>query len=288
MSREAKEPFSLHPAPESAILRGGTANRTAMPAARNRHNPTTPEASFPYTTKQFQKLLLDAVAAYWEGRAQQSGKQRKRGVADAGTRGEVTGGHQLDAFGEILTDLAKRAGYLDSEISFLPPLPVPGYYRPQKKWDFAVCRSGRLIAVAELKSQSGSFGNNCNNRTEEVIGLARDFWVAYREKVFGMVPAPWLGYFFLLEDSEKSRTPVRLHPSCLEPLEKFKHTSYQDRYRILCETLILERDFSATALVLSNRPSNKSRISVSEPFPALSFMAFCKSLYAHLLAHAHD
>ncbi len=108
----SKELFSLHPAPDSAILRGGTANRAAiaMPTARNKHKSTTTQASFPYTTEQFRKLLLDAVAAYWEGRAQQSGKQRKRGVSDAGTRGEVTGGHQLDAFGKILTDLAKRAG----------------------------------------------------------------------------------------------------------------------------------------------------------------------------------
>ena len=242
------------------------------------------ESSFPYTTEQFQRKLKKAVAAYWKGRAIQSQRQQQSGVADAGTRGEVTGGHQLDAFGAILIDLAKHAGYKTSEISFLPPLPVPGYYRPQKKWDFAVCRNGRLIAVAELKSQSGSFGNNCNNRTEEVIGLARDFWVAYREKVFGIVPSPWLGYFFLLEDTKKSRTPVKLHPSRLEPLEKFRGTSYQDRYRILCETLMLERDFSATSLMLSKRSDS----SVAEPFPDLSFLAFCKSLFAHLLAHAHD
>ena len=43
---------------------------------------------------------------------------------------------------------------------------------------------GRLLAVIELKSQVGpSFGNNFNNRTEEAIGSAVDFWTAYRAAV---------------------------------------------------------------------------------------------------------
>lgn len=42
-----------------------------------------------------------------------------------------------------------------------------------------------MIAAVELKSQVGpSFGNNCNNRTEEAIGTAHDFWTAYREGAF--------------------------------------------------------------------------------------------------------
>lgn len=248
----------------------------------------TDSRTFPFSEKELEDRLKQAVAAYWRGRLAQARKQKRSGVRDAGTRGEVTGGHQLDAFGAILVELAHKAGFKQSEVSFLPPLAVPGWYRPQKKWDFAVCRNGRLVAVAELKSQSGSFGNNCNNRTEEVIGLAHDFWVAYREKTFGLVPQPWLGYFFLLEDSERSRTPVKLHPSAIPPLEKFADTSYQDRYRILCETLMLERDFSATSLVLSQRPVRLSDASFSEPEPGLSFASFCKSLYAHLVAHASD
>ena len=241
---------------------------------------------FPFSDAELARRLRNAVASYWQGRLSQARNQTRKGVRDAGTRGEVTGGHQLDAFGQILVELAQKAGFSYAEISFLPPLAVPGWYRPQKKWDFAVCRNGRLIAVAELKSQSGSFGNNCNNRTEEVIGLARDFWVAYREKTFGLVSQPWLGYFFLLEDSERSRSPVKLHPSSIPPLEKFTATSYQDRYRILCETLMLERDFSATSLVLSRRPDKSAKIEISEPEPGLSFAAFCKSLYSHLVSHA--
>ena len=120
-----------------------------------------------------------------------------------------------------------------------------------------------------------------------MVGLARDFWVAYREKVFGLTRQPWLGYLFLLEESEASSHPIALFPSQIEPLSKFMDTSYQDRYRILCETLVLERDFSATSLLLSRRPVNAAAVSFTEPLSDLSVESFCKSFYAHLIASAH-
>jgi hypothetical protein len=243
--------------------------------------------AFPFTEHEFNDRLQQAVEFYWSARLGQASRQQRRGRSDAGTRGEVTGGKQLDAFGVLLEDLAKAAGYRDDEIFFRTALPVPGYYRPQKRWDFAVCREGRLIAAAEFKSQSGSFGNNFNNRTEEVLGLARDFWVAYREKVFGLVPQPWLGYLFLLEESGESERPVGLYQSPLAPLGKFAGTSYQDRYRILCETLLLERDFTAASLLVSHRPEPREPVAYAEPHSALSVLAFCRSLFVHLYAAAH-
>lgn len=75
--------------------------------------------------------------------------------------------------------------------------------------------------------------------------------------------------------------------SRLPPLAKFAGTSYQDRYRILCETLVLERDFSATALLTSRRPVTKKSASFAEPLPDLSVLSFCRSFFAHLVAAAH-
>ena len=247
----------------------------------------TSDIGFPFAPQEFHDKLQNAVEFYWDARLGQARRQKRHGRPDAGTRGEVTGGKQLDAFGILLEDLAKATGYRDDEIFFRTALPIPGYYRAQKKWDFAVCRAGRLVAAAEFKSQSGSFGNNFNNRTEEVLGLARDFWVAYREKVFGLIPQPWLGYLFLLEESGKSERPVGLFPSCLPPLGKFSGTSYQDRYRLLCEALMLERDFTAAALLVSRRPERGEPVAFAEPHPGLSVLAFCRSLFAHLSAAAH-
>ena len=248
----------------------------------------TTDSIFPHSPEKFRDMVQDAVRYYWSVRLGQAKQQRRRGRRDAGTRGEVTGGKQFDAFAAILEGLAQSAGYEKSEIFFgKNELPVPGYYRPQKKWDFAVCREGRLVAAVEFKSQSGSFGNNFNNRTEEVIGLAHDFWVAYREKVFGLSGQPWLGYLFLLEESDDSGHPVGLMESRLPPLGKFVGTSYQDRYRILCETLVLERDFSATALLMSRRPETKRSVAFAEPLPELSVLSFCRSFFAHLVAASH-
>ena len=166
---------------------------------------------------------------------------------------------------------------------FAKPLVLPGYYRAQKKWDITITGAGELVAAIELKSQSGSFGNNLNNRSEEVLGLSRDFWTAYREKAFGLSSQPWLGYFFLLEQSIKSTTPVTLSESQFPAFPIFAGASYMERYRILCERLILERDYSATALVVSPKDSTNGEF--AEPSTDLGLYRFSRSLFAHLLAH---
>ena len=71
-------------------------------------------------------------------------------------------------------------------------------------------REGELIAAIEFKSQAGpSFGNNFNNRCEEAIGTAHDFWTAFREGAFGRQSRPFLGWLMLVEDAGGSRAPVR-------------------------------------------------------------------------------
>ena len=208
--------------------------------------------------------------------------QKKRGVLDAGNRGQVTGGRHLDAFAKLIKDICIKAGFKDSEIFFDRDVPIPGYYRPQKNWDVVVLRDGKLIAAIELKSQSGSFGNNFNNRSEEVIGVSRDFWLAYREQVFGVTEAPWLGYFFFLEDSPAADRAVALAKSPLEPLPVFHDTSYLRRYEILCERLMLERDYTATALVVSDKATS----SIRDGGASVGAVRFFKSLYSHLAARS--
>ena len=236
--------------------------------------------SFPYTDVEFKKKIARAAAFYWRTRNKQAVEQEKRGSKDAGTRGQVTGGRHLDGFAKLVKEVCLKAGCKKSEIFFDRAIPVPGYYRPQKNWDVVVLRGGKLIAAIELKSQSGSFGNNFNNRTEEVLGVARDFWQAYRERVFGVTEAPWIGYLFFLEDSPKADHAVSLAKSPLPPMRVFENTSYLKRYEILCERLMLERDYTATALIVSG----KDTASVRDGGPAVGAMRFFSSLYSHLAA----
>ena len=133
-------------------------------------------------------------------------------------------------------------------------LTLPGYFRPTKLWDFLVLRNDRLIAALEFKSQVGpSFGNNFNNRTEEVVGTAVDLWTAYRENAFGEQPRPFLGWLILLEDAPESRKPVN-NPSHHFPVfADFRDASYAGRYDILCKKLVQERLYSAACILTSPR-----------------------------------
>jgi hypothetical protein len=241
-----------------------------------------PSVSFPWTEAELATRVSSAVESYWRSRGGQSRQQQKRGVSDTGTRGEVTGGQHLNGFLKILVDAAEAAGFSDAEIRLQSGVELPGYFRPQKRWDMVVTRADRLCAAIELKSQSGSFGNNFNNRTEEAVGTSTDFWTAFREGAMGS-QAPWLGYFFLLEDSRKSTAPVRLKESKFRPFPVFHQTSYARRYEILCERLVLERKFTRTALMLTPRGKKGG---YSEPVADLGFHGFVKSLYAQLLGCA--
>jgi len=238
--------------------------------------------SFPFTEVQLRKKVADAAAFYWKKRRLQAASQKERGVNDAGTRGQVTGGRHLDGFAKLVQQICIKAGFKKAEVFFDRAVPIPGYYRPQKNWDVVVMRDGRLVAAIELKSQSGSFGNNFNNRTEEVLGVSRDFWLAYRERVFGITEAPWLGYLFFLEDSPSSGRAVALADSPLPPLPVFHGTSYLRRYELLCERLVLERDYTATALLVSDSKT----ASVRDGGESVGAMNFFKSLYSYLSARS--
>lgn len=236
-------------------------------------------SAFPWTKAQLDAVLRKAIASYWTGRGGQSQRQGKLGAKDVGTRAEVTGGQHLNAVLALLVTVAKSAGFSESEIHLSRDLELPGYFRPQKRWDLVIVREQRLCAAIELKSQVGSFGNNFNNRSEEAIGSSTDFWTAYREGALGL-QAPWLGFFFLLEQAEQSTRPVALKRGTFPALPVFANTSYAQRYALLCERLLLERKYSAATLVMAPRSQTGE---YTEPNPQLSFAALAKSLHAHLV-----
>ncbi len=154
-------------------------------------------------------------------------------------------------------------------------LELPGYYRPEKKWDLLVIADGQLVTAVEFKSQVGpSFGNNYNNRVEEAIGNATDVWTAFREGRLGPM-RPFLGYFFLLEDVQRVHVPVRPSERYFPVDAIFKGASYSQRYQILCQRLVLERLYDAACLTLAT-PTTPTQ--VSHPRPELDFVQFAAQL----------
>lgn len=227
------------------------------------------------------KRLQDAVQSYWDARSKNKEKQREGGRIDAGTRGEVTGGTQMGAMEVLVADILCEAGLNKIRVKTRTALELPGYYRSEKKWDLIVASEGQLVTAMELKSQVGpSFGNNFNNRSEEAIGSATDIWVAYREGRFGKTPAPFLGYFFLLEDCDRVKTPVRNKEPHFKVDPVFDKASYSKRYELLCRRLVLERVYSSACLVMA---TNSPQTHLTEPAGDLSFQRFVAALRGHVV-----
>lgn len=209
----------------------------------------------------YTKLVQQAVDCFWGTRNEQLASQASRHRTDTGSRGAVTGGKQMDGFVTLLSKVAFDMG-VPSECIFTKQNQIPGYFRPTKDWDFLIVSpTGKLIAAIEFKSQVGSFGNNFNNRTEEALGSAVDLWTAFRENLFPNQNAPWVGYLMVIEKCEKSTKVVKISEPHFNVLNEFKGTSYIDRYSILCRKLILERLYTATALLWTSDAATYGNVS---------------------------
>lgn len=227
-------------------------------------------------------VFAEAVQLFWHTRAAQGVAQQARGVTDQGLRGAVTGGQQMDGFCAQIITLMTEAGVSREHIC-TTGTELPGYYRPSKQWDLVVVRDGSLVAAIEFKSQVGSFGNNFNNRTEEALGSAVDLWTAFREGALQAAPPPWLDYLFLLEDCARSRAPVGVVQPHFPVLPEFRDSSYAQRYELLCRKLVLERQYSATCLLLTDRAKADSVPNYTEPAEDLSSSRFLDQLLRHVV-----
>jgi len=232
--------------------------------------------------ENLEEMVGAAVSHYWDTRLSQQQKQQKSGKVDYGLRGAVTGGAQMDGFIELFTRLITSTGLNASFVQRKKSLELPGYFRPTKEWDLLVIKDRKLVVAIEAKSQVGpSFGNNFNNRTEEAMGSALDLWTAYREGAFHTSPQPFLGYFFMLEDCQASKRPLRVKEPHFHVFPEFKGASYMKRYEIFCRKLVLERHYTASAFITSNRTDGPDGI-FSTPSEELSVRNFANALIAHV------
>jgi hypothetical protein len=242
-----------------------------------------------------EERLSDAVRHYWRTRLKQKESQgTTSGVRDYGARADVTGGKHMDGFANLIRDLIKESGLSAECIYKGSKSDLPGYFRPAKDWDLLVVADKRLLALMEFKSQAGpSYGNNCNNRVEEALGNATDLWTAFREKTFGKSKTPWAGYFMLLEESAGSTSPVRVAEPHFKIRPEFrdaaydttsKSVSYAMRYELFCRKLVLERLYTSSCLILTDREGGL-RGEYREPATDLRFTDYVASLTGKLAEH---
>ena len=225
------------------------------------------------------KGLSAAVRHFWEVRQRQHEQQGSAsGRKDAGNRSAVTGGKHADGLINLLGAIVKDAGIPDADIFISTKRTLPCYFRPSKDWDLIVKVKNNLIAVIEVKSHVGSFGNNFNNRVEEALGNATDFWSAYREATFKPSARPWLGYLMMLEDHPKSTANSKRRKLPHYQLrEEFQGVSYPRRYELFCERLVRERLYDAACFIMSSAAGGLKG-EYSEPSKELSFNNFAVSL----------
>lgn len=235
----------------------------------------------------YEQQAREATMAFWGNREKARQKQIEAGNVDAGERGGVTAGKNMDGFVALIIDLVKGNGLGHADIhQTRAVVTLPGYFRPTKLWDLLVINEGRLIAAIELKSQVGpSFGNNFNNRTEEAIGTAHDLWTAYREGAFGEQSRPFVGWLMMVEDTARSRSPVRDFSPHFPVFKEFQGASYLKRYDLLCQRLVKEQLYTTAALMASPRSA-----ATDGEFCELSEMtglkAFVTSFAGHIAAEA--
>jgi len=235
----------------------------------------------------FEVKARHAVKTFWGAREAAKQKQLESGRADQGERAGVTSGKNMDEFLSLVKDLIYANGLEDAQIhERRAVLTLPGYFRPTKLWDMLVIYKDNLIAAIEFKSQVGpSFGNNFNNRTEEAIGTATDFWTAYREGAFGMQPRPFAGWLMLVEDAPESRAGVRDSSPHFPVLEVFKGASYLQRYDVLCQRLMQEQLYTTASVIAASRTSSHTG-EYSELSEMTGLRSFVAALAGHVAAEA--
>jgi len=230
----------------------------------------------------FENDVENAVKLFWELRLDTKTNSQEGG------RGAVIAGKNLDGFSQLIRKVTIYCGFPEESVivNGKEKLAIPGYFRPTKIWDALVIFKGHLIAAFELKSQVGSFGNNFNNRSEESIGSAKDFWTAHRENAFALknyikennnksrknhtINPPFLAYLIMLESCPASTSPVRVAEKHYRVFDKFQNSSYANRYKILCDRLILEGLYTSASLILSERTKGLAAGNYYSPSLSLS------------------
>lgn len=236
----------------------------------------------------YEQKARAATMAFWGNRQKALEAKIEAGTTDTGERGAVTAGNTMDGFVALMIDLVHANGLGHASIyRNRAALTLPGFFRPTKLWDILVIQDGRLVAAVEMKSQVGpSFGNNANNRAEEAIGTAHDFWTAYREGAFGNHPRPFVGWLAMIEDADKSRRPGTRESSQHFPIfPEFKNISYLGRYDVLCQKLVKENLYTAACTLASPRTAATTG-AFSDMSELSSLKSFITAFAGHIAAEA--
>jgi hypothetical protein len=191
--------------------------------------------------------------------------------------GGRVGGRQEKALVRLVEDELVRAGLDRSTIRRDEAIALPGAYNPApRRWDLLVVEDQVPVAAVSFTAATGpSFGNNFNNRVEQILGDAVNLGRPYEPEALTAFK-PCLALCFVLEDCERSTIPVRTRRGHFgDELGLPEEASYKDRYGIFFERLIQDGRYYAICY-LASTPSDEP--SVSEPRDEMGFSRFARSI----------
>jgi len=266
--------------------------------------------------KKQETIFQDAIQHWWNSK---SINAKGVGRAQGGTRDGNLRGDTMDGFRDVIIErllsikVRRDDIYCGSHLTNLASN-LPSYFRASKNWDVVVCKNAHhkriansrlgetaLIATVEFKSQEKSIGNNQNNRIEESIGNAHDFWASYENRNFlRLTPRPWLGYLFVgrYGDGDEQNTvsikqpliPVDpafagSDPSARTRVLNFPGPSYADRYKVFLERMIAKKLYDGACFLVTHEEIAAEVPNYRVPFPQLSGVAFIDALCRHVKAY---
>lgn len=256
------------------------------------------------------KLFESAIKHWWRSKKRANSTISQGGGRDANLHGKTMDGFAT-TIRDFLIGLGVKSGHIfaGGHLSTKPSI-LPSYFRPSKNWDLIVLANSRfhpakgdsaapvLYAAIEFKSQDKSIGNNQNNRLEESIGNAHDFWVTYAQSGFErQQPRPWLGYLFVGKyKPDADGKPVQIkqpHFLAMPPFrvvgsdEKgtFEGPSYAERYKIFMKQCVGARLYDAGAFIVTDESINEKTANHQILLPEFGPANFLRSLKAQILTH---
>lgn len=208
-----------------------------------------------------------AVQAYWDVKDKQATSAALLGSTAEGTAKAVRAAGHFEPIAALLARFFLDAGYPATSIGTARPhIVLPGFFRATKRWDLVVVHRGVLVAAIELKGIGGdenSIGRNYNNRLEEAMGNSLDIGRANDIQLVGP-EQPWLGYFFIMEDTPTSRQAKRPEQGVLPAHADWYGMSHQGRFAVAAERFLSEKLYDAVCYLTSSAhnpgPNEPSRV----------------------------
>jgi hypothetical protein len=202
---------------------------------------------------------------------------------DVGRRGALTSGRHLQSFVDLIRQIVVANGLPETDVLTTGEMvTIPGFFRATKSWDLLVMHRGLLVAAIELKSMGSSFGNNLNNRAEEILGQCLDFIKAHEHRLYRDSPRPFLGYCVLLADEPAVHRRVAVSSPHYPVVPEFASASYVDRFGLLCSRMVEEELYSEACLLLTPPSTGPEYGDYSHLNEATSFKRFAVGLAAHV------